>query len=154
MKRFMIGSYNGRNAVSCLRFGLSRGSTRRRSYGVAYVHGYVLRLSGDQNMVVEGVSIQAETSRGRNLVTSEALVLALCPKVSQASRRSRWRRRCPGPFDGGDGTRRWRTWDEGLTHPQESARDAQGVGGTEARRILGVRVYPLSEVHMPERIVA
>jgi hypothetical protein len=80
MKRFMIGSYNGRNAVSCLRFGLSRGSTRRRSYGVAYVHGYVLRLSGDQNMVVEGVSIQAETSRGRNLVTSEALVLAFVPR--------------------------------------------------------------------------
>jgi hypothetical protein len=70
-------------------------------------------------MVVEGVSIQAETSRGSYLVTSEALVLALCPKVSQASRRSRWRRRCPGPFDGGDGTSPIPSTDSGLLGLEE-----------------------------------
>jgi hypothetical protein len=94
--------------MPCLCFKVLRDSTRRTSYGVAYVHGYVLRVSGDQNTVIEGVLIQAETSRGRNLVTSEALVLALFPKVSRASRRSRWRRRCPGPFDGGVGRLRSR----------------------------------------------
>jgi hypothetical protein len=40
---------------------------------------------GNQNMVIEGVSIQTETSRARNPVTSEVLVLALRPKASQAS---------------------------------------------------------------------
>jgi hypothetical protein len=69
-------------------------------------------------MVIEGVSIQGETSRGRSLVTSEVLVLA-CPKVSQASRRSRWRRRCPGPFDGGDGTSPIPSTDSGLLGLEE-----------------------------------
>ena len=67
---------------------------------------------GDQNMVVEDVSIEIETSRGRNPVTSEVLVLSVRPKASQASRCSRCRKRCPG-YDGGDGMRRWRTLDVG-----------------------------------------
>jgi hypothetical protein len=52
---------------------------------------------GDENRVIEDVTIQTETSRGRNPVTSEVLVFAVRPKASQASRCSRWRRRCPGP---------------------------------------------------------
>jgi len=63
-------------------------------------------------MVVEDVSIEIETSRGRNPVTSEVLVLSVRPKASQASRCSRCRKRCPG-YDGGDGMRRWRTLDVG-----------------------------------------
>ena len=53
----------------------------------------VFAASGDQNMVIEDVSIQTETSRGRNPLTSEVLVLAVRPKASQASRCSRCRRR-------------------------------------------------------------
>jgi hypothetical protein len=119
MKRFMIGSYNGRNAVSCLRFGLLRGSTRRRSYGVAYVHGYVLRVSGDQNMVVEGVSIQAETSRGRNLVTSEALVLAFVPRFPGRAGARAGAGVARAPFDGGDGTSPIPSTDSGLLGLEE-----------------------------------
>ncbi len=33
----------------------------------------------DQNMLIEDVSIQTETSRGRNPVTSEVLVFAVRP---------------------------------------------------------------------------
>ena len=69
---------------------------------------------GDQNMVVEDVSIETETSRGRNPVTSEVLVFGVRPKASHSGRCSRCRRRCPG-YDGGDGTRRWRTLDVGTT---------------------------------------
>jgi hypothetical protein len=38
---------------------------------------YSLRVSGNHNMVIEGVSIRTETSRGSNAATSEVLVLAL-----------------------------------------------------------------------------
>jgi transposase len=69
---------------------------------------------GDHNMVVEGVSIEVETSRGKKPVTSEVLVLSVRPRASQASRCSRCRKRCPG-YDSGDGTRRWRTLDIGTT---------------------------------------
>jgi transposase len=65
-------------------------------------------------MVVEDVSIEVETSRGKKPVTSEVLVLSVRPKASQASRCSRCRKRCPG-YDSGDGTRRWRTLDIGTT---------------------------------------
>jgi transposase len=65
-------------------------------------------------MVIEDLAIETETSRGRNPVTSEVLVFTVRPKASQASRCSRCRRRCPG-YDGGDGTRRWRTLDVGTT---------------------------------------
>jgi transposase len=65
-------------------------------------------------MVVEDVAIETETSRGRNPVTSEVLVLSVRPKASAASRCSRCRQRCPG-YDGGDGVRRWRTLDVGTT---------------------------------------
>jgi transposase len=69
---------------------------------------------GDHDMVVEGVSIEVETSRGKKPVTSEVLVLSVRPRASQASRCSRCRKRCPG-YDSGDGTRRWRTLDIGTT---------------------------------------
>jgi transposase len=67
---------------------------------------------GDQNMVVEDVSIEVETSRGKNPATSEVLVLSVRPKASQTNRCSQCRKRCPG-YDSGDGTRRWRTLDVG-----------------------------------------
>jgi transposase len=69
---------------------------------------------GDQNMVIEDVTIQTETTRGRSPTTSEVLVFSVRPKASQAGRCSRCRRRCPG-YDGGDGIRRWRTLDVGTT---------------------------------------
>lgn len=69
---------------------------------------------GDENMVVEDVAIETETSRGSNPVISEVLVLSVRPKASQVGRCSRCRRRCAG-YDGGDGTRRWRTLDAGTT---------------------------------------
>ena len=69
---------------------------------------------GDQNMVIEDVSIETETSRGKRPTTSEVLVFSVRPKASQAGRCSRCRKRCPG-YDGGDGTRRWRTLDVGTT---------------------------------------
>jgi transposase len=65
-------------------------------------------------MVVEDLSIETETSRGRNAQISEVMVLSVRPKASQASRCSRCRKRCPG-YDGGDGTRRWRCLDVGTT---------------------------------------
>jgi transposase len=68
----------------------------------------------DQNMVVEDVSIEVETSRGKNLVTSEVMVFSVRPKASQASRCSQCRKRCPG-YDSGDGMRRWRILDVGTT---------------------------------------
>jgi len=67
---------------------------------------------GDQNMVID-VSIQIETSRQPNPLNSNVLVFALPPKGFQAGRCSRCRRRCRCPFDGGDGTCRWRTFDVG-----------------------------------------
>jgi len=69
---------------------------------------------GDQNMVVEDVSIETEISRGKRPVTSEVLVLTVRAKASQAGRCSRCRRRCPG-YDGGDAIRRWRTLDVGTS---------------------------------------
>jgi transposase len=69
---------------------------------------------GDRNMVIEDVSIEAETSRGRNPVTSEVLVFSVRPKAFEVGRCSRCRRRCPG-YDGGDVQRRWRTLDVGTT---------------------------------------
>jgi len=73
---------------------------------------------GDQNMVVEDVSVETETSRGRTPVTSEVLVFSVRPKASQTGRCSRCRKRCPGYDAGGrdgDATRRWRTLDVGTT---------------------------------------
>lgn len=75
-------------------------------------------LVGDQNMVIEGVTIETETSRGMQPKTSEVLVLSVRPKASQAGRCSRCRTRCPGYDAGGrdgDGIRRWRTLDVGTT---------------------------------------
>jgi transposase len=69
---------------------------------------------GDANMVVEDVTIETETSRGKNPVTSEVLVFSVRPKASQAGRCPRCRARCPG-YDSGDGIRRWRTLDVGTT---------------------------------------
>jgi hypothetical protein len=65
-------------------------------------------------MVVEDVSIEVETSRGKQPVTSEVLVLSVGPKASRAGRCSRCRRRCPG-YDSGGETRRWHTLDVGTT---------------------------------------
>jgi transposase len=67
---------------------------------------------GDQNMVIDDVVIETETTRGKTPTTSEVLVLSVRPKVGQASRCSQCQKRCPG-YDGGDVTRRWRTLDVG-----------------------------------------
>jgi transposase len=69
---------------------------------------------GDQNMVIEDVTIETEISRGKRPKTSEVLVFSVRPKASETGRCSRCRRRCPG-YDGGDGTRRWRSLDVGTT---------------------------------------
>ena len=69
---------------------------------------------GDHNMVIENLTIETETSRGKNPTSSEVLVFSVRPKAAQANRCSRCRRRCPG-YDSGDGTRRWRTLDVGAT---------------------------------------
>ena len=69
---------------------------------------------GDQNMVIEDVTIETETSRGKRPNTREVLVFSVRCKAREASRCSRCRKRCPG-YDGGDGTRRWRTLDVGTT---------------------------------------
>jgi transposase len=69
-------------------------------------------------MVIEGVTVETETSRGKQPKTSEVLVLSVRPKASQAGRCSRCRKRCPGYDAGGrdgDGIRRWRTLDVGTT---------------------------------------
>jgi transposase len=65
-------------------------------------------------MVVEDVSVETETLRGRNPVTSEVLVFSVRPKASQASRCSQCQRRCSG-YDQGKGERMWRTVDMGTT---------------------------------------
>ena len=73
---------------------------------------------GDQNMVIEDVTIQTETTGRKRPKTSEVLVLSVRPTASQAGRCSRCRKRCPGYDAGGrdgDGTRRWRTLDVGTT---------------------------------------
>lgn len=69
---------------------------------------------GGQDMVIDDVMIETETSRGKAPVSSEVLVFEVRPKANQASRCSRCRKRCPG-YDGGDGIRRWRTLDLGTT---------------------------------------
>ncbi|UQX09537.1 ISL3 family transposase [Candidatus Mycobacterium methanotrophicum] len=69
---------------------------------------------GGQDMVIDDVMIETETSRGKRPVTSEALVFAVRPKANQASRCSRCQKRCPG-YDGGDAIRRWRSLDLGTT---------------------------------------
>ena len=69
---------------------------------------------GDQNMIIEDVAVEVETSRGRSARTSEVLVFAVRPKAAAASRCSRCRRRCPG-YDSGDGLRRWRSLDVGTS---------------------------------------
>ena len=99
--------------MSCLRFGLSK---------VQDVGGVTaLRMSrvftsglGGVNMVVEDISIEVETSRGKRPQAAEVLVLSVRPQAAQAGRCSRCRKRCPG-YDGGDGLRRWRTLDVGTT---------------------------------------
>lgn len=69
---------------------------------------------GDQNMVIEDVAIETETSRGKRPQTSEVLVLSVRPKAAMAGRCSRCRKGCPG-YDGGIRPRRWRTLDVGTT---------------------------------------
>jgi len=68
---------------------------------------------GDQNMVIEDVAIETETTGRKEPKSSEDLVFSLRPKASQAGRCSRCRKRCPG-YDAGAGmgrgrSRRWRT---------------------------------------------
>lgn len=73
---------------------------------------------GDQNMVIEDVTIETETTGRKRPKTSEVLVLSVRAKASQAGRCSRCRKRCPGYDAGGrdgDGIRRWRTLDVGTT---------------------------------------
>ena len=73
---------------------------------------------GDQNMVIEDVTIETETTGRKKPKTSEILVFSVRPKASQAGRCSRCRKRCPGYDAGGrdgEGTRRWRTLDVGTT---------------------------------------
>ena len=73
---------------------------------------------GDQNMVIEDVTIETETTGRKRPKTSEVLVFSVRPKASQAGRCSRCRKRCPGYDAGGrdgDGIRRWRTLDVGTT---------------------------------------
>ena len=72
------------------------------------------RVLADENLVVEDVAIETETTRGKAPVTAEVLVVSVRPKATAASRCSRCRRRCAG-YDGGDGIRRWRTLDVGTT---------------------------------------
>ncbi len=73
---------------------------------------------GDQNMVIEDVMIETETTGRMRLRSSEVLVFSVRPRASQAGRCSRCRKRCPG-YDaggrGGDAPRRWRTLDVGTT---------------------------------------
>ena len=72
------------------------------------------RVLADENLVVEDVAIETETTRGKAPVTAEVLGVSVRPKATAASRCSRCRRRCAG-YDGGDGIRRWRTLDVGTT---------------------------------------
>jgi transposase len=67
--------------------------------------------------VIEDVTLETETTRGKTPTTSEVFVLSVRPKSSLAGWCSRCRRRCPG-YDGGDGVRWWRTRrrdDEGVS---------------------------------------
>jgi len=73
---------------------------------------------GDQNMVIEDVTIETETTGRKKPTTSEVLVFSVRLKASQAGRCSRCRKRCPGYDAGGrdgGGTRRWRTLDVGTS---------------------------------------
>jgi transposase len=109
--RFWAGF--GRNAVSCLRFGLLKVQDEEGCTALRKSRLFAAAL-GDQDMVVEDVSIEVETPQGKKPVSGEVLVLSVRPKASQASRCSRCQSRCPG-YDDGDGTRRWRTLDVGTT---------------------------------------
>ena len=67
---------------------------------------------GDQNMVIEDMTIETETSREKQPKATEVLVLSVRPKASHARRCSRCRKRCPRSDAAGrhrDGIRRWRT---------------------------------------------
>jgi hypothetical protein len=99
--------------VSWLRFGLSKVQDEQGATALRKTRLFAKGLA-DQNMVVEDVSSEVETSRGKNPVTSEVLVFSVRPKASQTSRCSQCRKRCPG-YDAGDGVRRWRTLDVGTT---------------------------------------
>ena len=65
-------------------------------------------------MVIEEVTIETETSRGKRPQTSEVMVLSVRPKAAVAGRCSRCRKGCPG-YDSGIGPRQWRTLDVGTT---------------------------------------
>ena len=91
----------GRNAVSCLRFGLSKVQDEEGCTALRMSRVFAAGL-GDQNMVIEDVAIETETSRGKRPKTGEVLVFSVRPKASQVGRCSRCRKRCPG-YDGGDG---------------------------------------------------
>jgi len=73
---------------------------------------------GGQNMVIEDVMIETETTGRKRLRSSEVLVFSVRPTAAQAGRCSRCRKRCAG-YDaggrGGDAPRRWRTLDVGTT---------------------------------------
>jgi transposase len=103
----------GRNAVSCLCFGLYKIQNEQGVTALRRTRIFAAGL-GDQNMIVEDVSVEVETSRGRDPVTSEVLVFSVRPIAAQAGRCSQCRKRCPG-YDEGDGVRRWRTLDSGTT---------------------------------------
>jgi hypothetical protein len=49
---------------------------------------------GDQNMVIEDVAVEAETSRGKRPRTGEVLVFSVRCKASDAGRCSRCGKRC------------------------------------------------------------
>ena len=51
---------------------------------------------GDQNMVIEDVMIETETTGRKRLRSTEVLVFSVRPRASQAGRCSRCRKRCPG----------------------------------------------------------
>ena len=107
----------GRNAVSSLRFGLLKVQDEQGATALRKSRIFAAGL-GDQNMVIEDVSIEVETSRGKEPVTSEVLVFSVRPKASRASRCPQCQKRCPGYDAGGrygDSTRRWRTLDVGTT---------------------------------------
>ena len=103
----------GRNAVSCLRFGLSKVQDEEGCTALRKTRIFAAGL-GDQNMVVEDVTIETETSRGKRPVTAEVMVFTVRPAAAAAGRCSRCLARCPG-YDTGDGMRRWRTLDVGTT---------------------------------------
>ena len=87
---------------------------------------------GDQNMVIEDVTIETETSREKQPKATEVLVFSVRPKASQAGR---CRRRCPGYDAGGrdgDAMRRWRTLDVGTTKASLQARSHDERGSSTA----------------------